>query len=884
MGIASLENTPIYIGVRDHELGWSVEAFEQELSLQVETLDRSTHTIVRDAFSRLLANIDRAVANIQLDKLCTPEEAASPTPQLVRRLMNHAADFERARQESLRQWTLYQNQGEGETLEWELERSPYGNISTQAQELLFLKKRSGELARLLGARLALTQFLDQADIATAWLRWCRSERGRSAVRTGLLAVKSQHVGTSMLEINICGAIPPYNHLLAGKLTALLVCSPQVAADYRRRYGQAASEIASQLKGEKVVRPAELVYIGTTGLYTAGSSQYNRLRLPAGLLRADALETRFDYLGDTVGYGTSHISDATTAALEAAASDDFIQVNHVFGEGVSPKMRILRWGLDALFREGQRPLSDRMAMHQMQRRVYGVKLAENWKAYLHNQATTPRYIWDETLTPEDGTERIAEFWRTRWLDTRLRYAPALERVEQFRVTELLLSPELTSSTDIDWAYAMFRGGQRTQSEAPPLGRGADQPAASTEEGRQRNLIRDLYRGSSGFADEIPIDDLRRLHANSILDEAIRGHIQARRSVVLTGNPGDGKTHLLRMLADDISALGAVVEQDASAVSNDQIVANWRSAHDQGRPYFLAINESVLFNLAKTYQDFAPLQQARQQVIDAISYDGPPDLPLDEVVVFDLSHRHTLSAGIVNGVLDKLTEPSMLPRCVACPAHGCDLMRNRILLCDQRVRQRFQAVFDRITRRGIHVTMRDLQAFTSFLLFADRDCSALLQQRDEAAFALPQLPYSGMGPLFDAMRKVFDPVAVSHPVYDDQLVNNLFPREDWLTLDVADAGSIEPVAIERFEQRKRAFYYYHRSGEVMLQQAGGDEHAFAEFLAEQNPRRAIRGIIQKLRMFFGRGTGSDQLPVWQSHRYDQSATAPDICGPATGLSRL
>lgn len=40
-----------------------------------------------------------------------------------------------------------------------------------------------------------------------------------------------------------------------------------------------------MKGEPVVRSAELVYMGTTSLYRVGASQYNRLKLPAGLLRS-----------------------------------------------------------------------------------------------------------------------------------------------------------------------------------------------------------------------------------------------------------------------------------------------------------------------------------------------------------------------------------------------------------------------------------------------------------------------------------------------------------------------------------------------------------------------------------------------------------------------
>ena len=866
MGIASLENAPIFIGDRDTYLGWTPDAFIEALvPTQSEAPTAGPDLgLVCAAFKHLLSNIQRAINDINAEGLCTPEERIQPTLELVQRLSAQAAQFAHERQDALREWKLYSKQPD-KSGEADLQQSAYGNISEQAYELLFLKKRAGELARLLGARIAIEQLLARADFAQEWQGWAESERGRGAIRNGLVAIKNQHVGTSILELNICGAIPPYNHLLAGKLTTLLMCSPQVAADYKRRYGQARSEIASQLKGETVVRPAELVYIGTTALYTAGSSQYNRLRLPAGLLRPDAAETPIVCIGETLGYGTSHISDATTTALKDAVSDAFLQVNHILGEGVSPKMRIIRQGLDAIFRDGQRVLSDRVAQHQMRRLVYGVFLAENGQEYLQGKAEQPRYIWDADMPPTEGTERIAAFWRRRWLEARLHFAPTLARVAQFRPAELLLSRELVQQEDYDWAYRLIKLKPETATlaDAPPF---ADTHTTADEQ--QRRLVRDLYGGATGFADDVPLENLKRLHAVTDLDKVIREQIKAKRSVVLTGNPGDGKTHLLRILEDDIAALGAVVERDASAVLNEQIVANWRAALDAGRPYFIAINESVLFKLAASYPAFELLQAARRQVTGALTYGAAPSLPVSEVVVLDLSHRNTLDATLVNAVIDKLTEQTMLPRCPQCPAAGCDLVRNQALLREPLVRKRLQAIFDSITRRGIHVTMRDLQAFCAYLLFADRDCTGLLQQSDEAALALPQLPYTGKGPLFEAVRKVFDPAKVCHPIYDDQLVNNTLPTAGWLTNN-ANTGSLDATAIKPFAQRKRAFYFYHQRGDALLALVGDDEQAFATFLAEPDPRKALRQMLQKLNAFFGRPSDPERLPVWQSHRYDQSA---------------
>jgi hypothetical protein len=258
-----------------------------------------------------------------------------------------------------------------------------------------------------------------------------------------------------------------------------------------------------------------------------------------------------------------------------------------------------------------------------------------------------------------------------------------------------------------------------------------------------------------------------------------------------------------------------------------------------------------------------------VTGAIGYGAVSLSALDDVVVLDLSHRNTLDEHLVHAVIDTLTDVAMLPRCAQCPMTGCDMVRNQALLRHPHVRTRLQAIFDRIVRRGIHVTMRDLQEFISYLIIGNRDCTQLSQQSDEPEYALPQLIYSGQGKLFDALRTVFDPAYISHPIYDDHLLNNTIDPVGWLNNDVSSAGSLDPHNTKQFIQRKRSFYFFHQQGDVLLTATGDDEQAFTAFLANTNQRTAKREIIRKINAFFGQLAGFDTFPVWQSHRYDQSA---------------
>ena len=96
------------------------------------------------------------------------------------------------------------------------------------------------------------------------------------------------------------AVKPYNIILGGKLAALLALSPP--NDYYRRYGNTPSIISSQMKNKPVTRDAKLVYIGTTSLYSLGSSQYERLRIPEGI-SSEQKEIRYYKVGYTNGFGT-----------------------------------------------------------------------------------------------------------------------------------------------------------------------------------------------------------------------------------------------------------------------------------------------------------------------------------------------------------------------------------------------------------------------------------------------------------------------------------------------------------------------------------------------------------------------------------------------------
>jgi len=310
---------------------------------------------------------------------------------------------------------------------------------------LFRSKRALELAQMLRVRMTLARIFGKKPTKAGLVKLAESREGRDAIARVLRKAKADRVGNAMADLTVCGAVPPYNEILGGKLVALLMTSQEVVAEYRRRYGKVPSIIASSMAGRAVARPAQLVLIGTTSLYGQRPCQYDRIRFPCAPAGARAETTflspgrtggqqwlphrvacvRYDFLGRTLGLGTSQFSkktvEALTRLLQHSARGQ--QVNSVFGEGVNPRLRKLRDGLAELGLD-----ADELLRHGRPRIVYGAALAHNMRTYLMGRETRPKYI----LAAKDAkrvTECMCRWWVERWVVGRLRRDDVFERMAQ-----------------------------------------------------------------------------------------------------------------------------------------------------------------------------------------------------------------------------------------------------------------------------------------------------------------------------------------------------------------------------------------------------------------------------------------------------------------------
>ena len=441
IGIFALGNSVLNLTVRDDEIGWTVEAISKQLlrkkdvsySAQIVSgtngktvgtkverfleTDDEYEKRIREYSSKtisiLMSNIESAIKDLYVRDLDYHRGTKYPKPEKVEELI--------ALSNQLRDLAIDNKKTTGRV-----------NFEQEAQEILFKKKRAAELARLLEAKIIFNKY--RANDTSEWLKkLMASEEGRKAVNVALVANRKTKIGSNMMEIIVCGSIPPYNQLLGGKLVSILACSPQVVRDYTDKYADQVSEIASRMKGEKVVRDSRLAFLGTTSLYSVGSSQYNRIKVP---MENDFVLT-YKEMGITEGYGTVYFSKTTTSSLMRVLElqDGGRRINNIFGEGTSPRFRLISRGLSTLGIK-----SNAFLQHYTPRIVYSMELAKNTNDFLCGGADKLEYPYDITNSKEVemATQAMADFWYERWLKSRLKSVDIVERLANFDVNSVLVS--------------------------------------------------------------------------------------------------------------------------------------------------------------------------------------------------------------------------------------------------------------------------------------------------------------------------------------------------------------------------------------------------------------------------------------------------------------
>lgn len=204
---------------------------------------------------------------------------------------------------------------------------------------------------------------------------------------------------NVMDAFVLGAVPPYNKLICGKLVGALLASEELGRVFRRRYGNTRGII------DKTKKNAKLVLVTTTSAL-GRSAIYNRLRLNGSLL--------FQPIGFTSGWGHFHFSDEVFEDMLGLLKTKRHRYarGYKFGNGPNWRMRVIREALDAL------DLSQDLLLHGIQREVFAIPLARNFREVLRGEAK--RCLWQRHTVKE-----ISAYCKERWI------VPRSVRDETFR---------------------------------------------------------------------------------------------------------------------------------------------------------------------------------------------------------------------------------------------------------------------------------------------------------------------------------------------------------------------------------------------------------------------------------------------------------------------
>lgn len=383
----------------------------------------------------------------------------------------------------------------------------------------------------------------------------------------------------------------------------------------------------------------------------------------------------------------------------------------------------------------------------------------------------------------------------------------------------------------------------------------------------DFVRKLYNGKNCYSDHMTDDELNLIHISSKVEDIILSLLRSKKIVFLTGNPGDGKTFLIKKHMDEITSLNAFVEMDINRVANyEEVAVELIRCYKESRPAVVAINEYQFYQLCKVFKSVSIeiYEEIMQVKRECIIYDLP-SFQLKRIAIVDLNERslldkdRALTGEILNKICALLNEEEI---------NNNQLRKNLEALGKKEVREQVINLIELATTSCEHFAVRDILGAISFMLTA---CT----MEEHGNIPYYDAIFEGENSLLWSIQQ-FDPVYLTKATLDEALWNGevlegwlLDPPVKWPSSPDFDDNVDDAVFC--FKSIKRKFYFENQNG-CVLAQLQPDEikrctDIFVNFESQNKPikEKIIRSINK---LFLPTSEDKKQLRIWTTHRYDFS----------------
>lgn len=382
-----------------------------------------------------------------------------------------------------------------------------------------------------------------------------------------------------------------------------------------------------------------------------------------------------------------------------------------------------------------------------------------------------------------------------------------------------------------------------------------------------FVKKLYNGKNCYSDHMSDKELSLIHIESRVEDIILELINSNKIVFLTGNPGDGKTFLIKRHEEEMLSRNAFIEKDINRVANyEEVATKIVECYRNGLPAVIAVNEYQFYQLCKEIKQISLdiYEETMNVKKSSIIYDLP-GVQLKKIAVIDLNERSLLDKdrALTSEIIDKIYNLLIAEEIT----HPC-LKKNLEAFANSNVRNQVVSLIEMATTSSEHYAVRDILGAISFILTA---CTT-----DE----FENMPYYDA--MFESSNSLlqtvqqFDPIYLSQATLDESLWNGritagwyLDKPIDWPNSTKYDDSVDE--AVIRFKSIKRK-YYFENSGGVDLARLQPDEITRCSeiFTSFETKKRAIKERLIKSinKLFLPTLEDKKTLRIWTTHRYDFS----------------